>query len=279
MQTPIPPRSAGVCVIGAGPAGLIAAIHAAPGPAPVLVLETHATAGRKLLLTGGGRCNLTHAGSPEEIARAFEGSLDAESHTGGSVKPGRFLRHSLYELPPERVRQFFQSHGLASTVEADGCVFPAGNQAVDVRNLLTTETERLGVRFQWQARVQEVVPTRAGFAVHVQDRHIPADRVILATGGLSWPQTGSTGDGYRFAEQLGHTTIPPRPALVPLITRESWVAELAGVSLANVTIRVAFGKRAPAVAGNMLFTQRGIGGPAVLDLTQVTLLGEIFNDF
>jgi len=268
VQTSIYPLKTGVCVVGAGPAGLMAAIHAVGGPAPVWVLETNATAGRKLLLTGGGRCNLTHASSPEEIARAFDESPEPKGRAGRTVKPGRFLRHSLYEFPPESVRQFFQSRDLASIVETDGCVFPAGNQAADVRNLLVRETEKLGVRLQYQSRVHEIVRAQEDFIVHLQDRQISAGRVILAAGGLSWPQTGSTGDGYRFAERLGHTILPPRPALVPLVTRETWVAELAGVALADVTIRVASDKHSPAVTGNMLFTPRGLGGPAVLNLSR-----------
>ena len=268
VQTSIPSLKAGVCIVGAGPAGLMAAIHAAAGPLPVLVLETNATAGRKLLLTGGGRCNFTHAGSPAEIAKAFEGLRGAENHAGGSVRPGRFLRHGLYEFSPDDVREFFHSRGLASTVEPDGCVFPVNNQAVDVRNLLTREAERLGVHLLSQARVSEIIAAGEGFIVRVQERRIPAARIILATGGLSWPQTGSTGDGYRFAERLGHAIVPPKPALVPLITRETWVSELAGVSLADVEIRLPPDRR-PVAAGNTLFTQRGIGGPAILDLSRL----------
>lgn len=248
-------RMGDICIIGAGPAGLMAAIHAAMHHAPVVILEANATAGRKLLITGGGRCNFTHAGSPEEIAKAFD-------------RQGRFLRHSLYEFSPDDVRQFFQSRGLAGTVEADGCVFPAGNQATEVRDLLVEEARRLGAQIQYQVRVDEIAAANDRFTIHAENRRIPADRIILATGGLSWPQTGSTGDGYRFAEQLGHTIVPPKPALVPLIVRQTWVSELAGVSLANVRIRATVGAHARAVAGNMLFTQRGIGGPAAQDLSR-----------
>ncbi len=248
-------RMEDICIIGAGPAGLMAAIHTAVHHAPAVILEANPTAGRKLLVTGGGRCNFTHAGSPEEIARAFD-------------RQGRFLRHSLYEFSPDDVRQFFQSHGLAGAVEPDGCVFPASNQAADVRDVLVEEAKRLGARIQYQARVNEVASVAGGFTIHAEDRRIPAMQIILATGGLSWPQTGSTGDGYRFAEQLGHTIVPPKPALVPLIVRQTWVSELAGVSLAHVRIRATVEAHALAVGGNMLFTQRGIGGPAAQDLSR-----------
>ncbi len=244
-----------ICIIGAGPAGLMAAICAAQNSAKVLVLETNSTAGRKLLLTGGGRCNFTHACCPEEIAKAFD-------------KPGRFLRHSLHEFSPDEVREFFQWRELPSTVESDGCVFPISNQAADVRNLLVAETIKLGVHIQYQSRVEGISADGSGFIIQSASRRILASRVILATGGLSWPQTGSTGDGYRFAEQLGHTIIPTKPALVPLVAQESWASELAGVSLANVRLRTTVDTRAFAAVGNMLFTQRGIGGPAAQDLSR-----------
>lgn len=244
-----------ICIIGAGPAGLMAAIHAAQNHAKVLVLETHTTAGRKLLLTGGGRCNFTHASDPEEIAKAFG-------------RPGRFLRHGLYEFPPEKVREFFQWRQLPSSVEADGCVFPITDQASDVRNILVAEAIKLGARIRYQSRVENVVAMQNGFAIRTENGQISASRVILATGGLSWPQTGSTGDGFRFAAELGHVVVPPKPALVPLVTQEPWVSELAGVSLANVKLRTTVDAHALAAVGNMLFTQRGIGGPAAQDLSR-----------
>jgi hypothetical protein len=253
-----------LCIIGAGPAGLMAAIHAARNHAQATILETNPTAGRKLLITGGGRCNFTHVGSPDEIARAFEGPPAVK----GAARPERFLRHGLHEFSPDDVREFFRSRGLPDKVEPDGCVFPAGNQAVEVRDLLVAEAIRLGTRIQYQAKMAEISANGEGFAVRTESRQIDASRVILATGGLSYPQTGSTGDGYRFARQLGHTIVPPKAALAPLVTQETWVNDLAGVALADVKIRTTLEKRALAVAGNMLFTQRGIGGPAAQDLSR-----------
>ena len=246
---------ADICIIGAGPAGLMAAIHAAQGRAKVVVLETNTTAGRKLLLTGGGRCNFTHAGGPDEIAKAFG-------------KPGRFLRHSLHEYAPERVREFFQRRELPSSIEADGCVFPVSDQASDVRNVLVAEAVKLGVRIRYQSRVENIAATADGFAICTESGQSLASRVILATGGLSWPQTGSTGDGFRFAAELGHVVVPPKPALVPLVAQEPWVSELAGVSLANVRLLATVDAHTLATVGNMLFTQRGIGGPAAQDLSR-----------
>ncbi len=261
-----------LCILGAGSAGLMAAVHAASGRASVTILEANPTAGRKLLITGGGRCNFTHVGSPDQIAKAFEIYPAAK----GAVRPERFLRHSLHEFPPNDVRDFFRSRGLADRVEPDGCVFPASDQAVEVRDLLVAEATRLGAHIQRQTKATEILACDEGFTIHAEDRCIQASRVILATGGLSYPQTGSTGDGYRFARELGHTVIPPKAALAPLVTREKWVNELAGVALADVKIRTILGKRALVVAGNMLFTQRGLGGPAAQDLSRY-LTDELFE--
>jgi hypothetical protein len=246
----------GICIIGAGPAGLMAAIYAARAAAPTTIVEANAKPGRKLLLTGGGRCNFTHVGDAQDIAQAFG-------------KTGRFLRYSLHELPPHDVMEFFHARGLKSTVEPDGCVFPAGDKAADVLDILMREAETLGVTFLYGMPVTEVQTHDGGFTIHTKEQRISTTRVVIATGGVTWPQTGSTGDGYHFAAELGHTIIPPKPALAPLVTRESWVGDLAGISLPQVKIQTTVGKRRITVIGPMLFTQAGIGGPAVLDLSRL----------
>jgi len=253
----------GICIIGAGPAGLMAATCAARAGVPTAVVEANAKPGRKLLLTGGGRCNFTHVGGAEELAQTFG-------------KTGRFLRYSLHELPPRDVMEFFHVRGLKSTVEPDGCVFPAGNKAADVLDVLVREAEALGVAFLYGMPVTEVQASDGGFKIHAKEQRILATCMIIATGGVSWPQTGSTGDGYRFSAALGHTIVQPKPALVPLVTRESWVGGLAGISLPQVKIQATVGKRRIAVIGPMLFTQDGIGGPAVLDLSRL-LADELFE--
>ncbi len=248
--------ASGICIIGAGPAGLMAAIHASAHPAPTLVIESNIAAGRKLLLTGGGRCNFTHAAGPEELAKAF-----------GPM--GRFLRHSFYELSPDEIREFFHSRGVASFVEADGCVFPASNRAADICNVLVQEAQKQGVRIQYQSRVRDLAAEGSAFRLDFDNGQLRTAQVILATGGVSWPQTGSQGDGYRFATRLGHTVVAPRPSLVPLLTRETWPHELTGISLPNVGIRGSIDRRKLATAGNLLFTQKGIGGPAAQDLSRL----------
>ncbi len=244
-----------VCIIGAGPAGLMAAIHAAREQVETTVLETHPNAGRKLLVTGGGRCNFTHAATIDELVLAFG-------------KGGRFLRHSFHEMSPDDVRTFFAQRGLASRVEPDGCVFPATDRAVDVRDLLLREAERLGVRVWYRSRVTEIIASNDGFSLRADQQTHSAKRLIVTTGGMSWPQTGSTGDGYRFAAALGHTIVTPRASLVPLVTRELWPGTLAGVSLPQVKAWVAADGRKASAHGSLVFTQDGIGGPAALDLSR-----------
>ena len=251
----LPPLRTGVCVIGAGPAGLMAAICAASAGAPTTVAEANTQPGRKLLLTGGGRCNFTHVGRPEDIARAFG-------------KAGRFLRHGLHDLSPDMVIEFFHARGLPAEAEPDGCIFPVSNKADDVLGVLVREAEELGVEFLYRLPALDLKITHDGFAVETSRRIVTSARLILATGGVTWPQTGSTGDGLRFAAALGHTVTAPKPSLVPLVTRETWVRELAGVSVPAVKIWAAADKRRTVTGGNMLFTQHGVGGPAVLDLSR-----------
>lgn len=243
-----------VCIIGAGPAGLFAAIHSAAAGAETTVVEANTAPGRKLLVTGGGRCNLTHCDSMDQLIKAF-----------GSK--GRFLSHSFYEFPPEKVINFFAERGLRTRVEADGCAFPVTDRATDVRDIIVAEVGKLGVDFVYDARVRQITPADSSFAVESEREQIRAEKLVIATGGASWPQTGSKGDGYDLAKQLGHNIIPIRPSLVPLATVETWPAELAGTSLDNVTISARLGSRKLKLSGPMLFTQDGIGGPTVLNLS------------
>jgi len=244
-----------ICVVGAGPAGLMAAIGAAGAHVETTLLEANANAGCKLLTTGGGRCNFTHAATIEELVRAYG-------------KWGRFLRHSLHELPPEDVRAFFAERGVPSVIEPGGCVFPRNGRATDIREALVRETEALGVHMRCASRVTRIVACDRGFQVDTPAQNVVVRRVIVTTGGLSWPQTGSTGDGYRFAAALGHAVTEAKPALVPLITRESWPADLAGVSLKNVRLRGKIGGRKVTASGHLVFAYDGIGGSAAQDLSR-----------
>ena len=257
-----------VCIIGAGPAGLMSAIFAAKAGAQTVVIEKNTTAGRKLLLTGGGRCNLTHSGTVDDFVRAYG-------------KCGRFLRHCLYEFSPDATREFFAEMGVATKVDEEDCVFPVSERARldspasqarragDVRDALLGRCQELGVQFIFGRGVERIEKHDNGFAVFTGREIITAQKVIIATGGASYPTTGSTGDGYKLAKSLGHTIIEPRPALVPLAAKEKWLGELAGASLDNVAISAMVEKKRVAVSGPIVFTQDGVGGPAVLDLSRL----------
>lgn len=245
-----------ICILGAGPAGLMAAICAARERPGVTVVEASPSAGRKLLVTGGGRCNLTHDATIDEFVRAFG-------------EAGRFLRHSFHEMSPTDVRTFFHDHGLLTTVEADGCVFPADGRAVDVREVLLTEAKQAGARLQCGSPAIGVALEENAFAVATARHVVRAKRLIVATGGVSWPQTGSTGDGYRFAAALGHTVVAPKAALVPLITQQKWPGSLAGVAVRDVRIYAKCSPRKIVSVGAIVFTQDGLGGPAAQDISRL----------
>jgi predicted Rossmann fold flavoprotein len=241
----------------------MASIHCALADAETTVIESNTTAGRKLLLTGGGRCNLTHLAATDEIVRSFG-------------PKGRFLSFSLHRFTPEHVRQFFRELGLESRVEqacselveSNGCVFPSSNRASDVRDALIKHAKNLGVRFYFNKPVKRIVRDGNSFIIHTGSEIIVAEKVIIATGGLSYPQTGSTGDGYRFAKELGHTIVETKASLVPLVTRETWPAQIAGTAVENVKISAHINNKKITTAGALVFTDDGIGGLAAWDMSR-----------
>ena len=252
-----------ICIIGAGPAGLTAAIFCAAAAADTIVIEANSVAGQKLLLTGGRRCNLTHQAEPKELVREFGAR-------------GRFLSYCLHEFSPRDVREFFASLGVPTKVEkacpeqnrGDGCVFPLTNSAADVRDALFKRAKSLGVKFLFGRRVGSITKENGTFAVHAGMEHIRAEKLIIATGGLSWPKTGCTGDGYRFARQFGHRIIEAKAVLVPLVTLETWPGRLAGTALESVRITARLDNRKIAAQGSLVFTADGIGGPAAQDMSR-----------
>lgn len=252
-----------ICVIGAGPAGLMAAIFSAGAGSATTIIEANTSAGRKLLLTGGGRCNLTHQAGPAELVRQFG-------------EKGRFLSYCLYRYPPRYVQDFFTDLGLRLRIEKDGCVFPASDRAGDVRDILVERAKKLGVEFLYDKRVRDIVKEDNAFVVRIEKEPVYAEKLIIATGGLSWPKTGSTGDGYRFARQLGHTIVGPRASLVPLVVREDWpeqpatrmAGKLAGTAVEDVRVSARIDKKKIATEGAIIFTDDGIGGPAALDMSR-----------
>ena len=246
-----------VIVIGGGAAGMMAAIQAAKGGASVLLLEKTNRLGRKLSITGKGRCNITNAADIQEIIKNIPGN-------------GKFLNSVLRAFNSTDVINFFESIGVKTKVERGNRVFPESDKAADVVNALIAQMQTLGVEIRTSARVTDIL-TKAErvIGVEVGDKIESADSVILAVGGASYPATGSTGDGFKIAENLGHTVTKILPALVPLETEESFVKDLQGLSLRNVRVTLlADNKKITEEFGEMLFTHFGVSGPIVLTLSR-----------
>jgi predicted Rossmann fold flavoprotein len=246
-----------VCITGAGPAGLLASIFSAQRGAKTVILERNTTACRKLLYTGGGRCNLTHTGPVEEFVRSY-----------GPF--GRFLRHSLYEFSADDLRQYFSQQRLDTKAEKDGCVFPVTERASDVARVLVNHARKLSVRILYGREVQSIEKDQDGFVTLVNTEKISSQAIIIATGGITWPFTGSTGDGYKFAKAFGHTIAEPKACLAPLVTAETWPGHLGGVGIRDVVIKAKIlNRKAVQSSGPLIFTSNGIGGPAVLNLSRL----------
>ena len=243
---------ADVVVIGAGPAGMMAAYAAAGQGADVLLLEKNEKTGRKLRITGKGRCNLTNNSDVREVMANIPGE-------------SRFLYSALTAFPPERVMGFFEDHGLPLKTERGKRVFPQSDQANDVANLMQRLCQESGVSILRAEAKGISLHDGAVSGVKIQDETVSCKACIVCTGGLSYPLTGSTGDGYRFAKAAGHTVTPLRPSLVPLESPDPCCARLQGLSLKNVELRVYENDRLLCrEQGEMLFTHFGVSGPLVL---------------
>ena len=239
-------------VIGGGPAGMFAAITAAEQGKKVLLLEKNHRLGKKLLITGKGRCNVTNHCTGQEVLQ-------------NTPRNGRFLFSAMAAFPPEKTYAYFESHGCPLKVERGNRVFPVSDCAQSVLDCLQNELRRLHVTVS-EERVTEILTAEGRVTGVRTDRGShEAGWVILATGGVSYPATGSTGDGYRMAEALGHTIVPQEGSLVPLEAGED-CKQMQGLSLRNVGVKLlgAKGKVLYQDFGELLFTHFGVSGPTVL---------------
>lgn len=248
-----------VLVIGGGAAGMMAAITAARNGKTVILFEKNEKLGKKLFITGKGRCNITNSAEIEELFPAV-------------VSNPKFLFSSFYSLTNDQVIDFFEELGVRTKVERGGRVFPLSDHSSDVIRALEREMERLGVKVRLRAEVKEILAAD-GRTTGVQlssGEKIYGDAVIAATGGISYPSTGSTGDGYRFARNFGHKITELFPALVPMEVKEWYAKELMGLSLRNIEIRVTAGKKKLYEEfGEMLFTHYGVTGPVILSASSI----------
>ncbi len=246
-----------IVVAGAGPAGLMAAATAAEDGAQVALIEKNPRVGKKLRITGKGRCNLTTSVDSSELVKGFPGN-------------GRFLHSAFHEFSNTDLVEFFHQRGLKTKVERGSRVFPVSDQAEDVVNVLLENARRVGVETLHSTKVNELQFKNGKFiGVDSNKGNIAGDAVIVATGGMSYPGTGSTGDGYPWAEKLGHRIIEPRPGLVPLQVAENWTEDLEGLTLKNVKAR-AFtgqGKLINEEFGELTFANFGLSGPIILSMS------------
>lgn len=246
-----------IIVVGGGAAGIMAAIRAAEGGAHVILLEKMPQLGRKLRITGKGRCNLTNAADVAEVVKNIPGN-------------GKFLFSALKNFSPADAVNFFESLGVKTKVERGGRVFPASDDASEVLDALARRLAILGVDVKTNSPVKEILAENKKIVgALVGEKIFKCDALILATGGMSYPATGSTGDGFKFARKLGHTVTEILPALVPLETEEEFVKDLQGLSLKNVRVKLlADGKKISEHFGEMLFTHFGVSGPIILTLSR-----------
>jgi len=237
-----------IVVIGGGPAGMMAAGAASKNGISVLLLEKNEKLGKKLHITGKGRCNLTN-------------DSDVDNHMSNVVSNPRFLHSAYWSMDSAALKTFFEIRGVPLKTERGGRVFPVSDKAYDINDALRAYLKTKGVQTKLNFEVKNIDYDGTRFMVS----GITADAVIIATGGLSYPSTGSTGDGYKWAKEVGHTITPTCPALVPLVSSETWIPSLEGLSLKNVKCSLRMGSALIyEEIGEMMFTKTGITGPLVL---------------
>lgn len=243
-----------VVIIGAGPAGIMAAISAAQNNKEVILVEKNSQIGKKLGITGGGRCNITNSCDVTEV-------IEKTLHNG------KFMYNSLNIFSNKDLMKFIENKGCKLKVESKGKVFPVSDKSSNIIDIFSKELKNNGIDLKLNCTVKQVLVTdNKADGVKLQDGSIiKCDGVIIATGGMSYPNLGSTGDGYNFAKALGHNIVNIRPSLVPIVIREKWITDLMGISLKDVKLITKIKSKKIISEGDLIFTHYGISGPAVLE--------------
>ena len=249
-----------VIVVGGGAAGMMAAIFAARNGQNVTLLEKNEKLGKKIFITGKGRCNITNASEIEDLFSAV-------------ISNPKFLYSGFYSFTNDQVIHFFEELGVATKIERGNRVFPVSDHSSDVIAALAREMQRLKVKVQLHCEVKELLINNEKEIKGVRlanGKKMTADAVVVATGGISYPSTGSTGDGYRFARNCGHKVTELFPSLVPMEVKEWYAKELQGLSLKNIEIHITDGKKKLYDEfGEMLFTHYGVTGPVILSASSI----------
>lgn len=251
-------------IIGAGPAGIFTAINAVQNNKNILILEKNSTAGKKLLITGSGKCNITHSG---DIRDFF-------NHYG---KNNKFLMSALYSFDNSRLLSYFNQHKLKFITNEQGKIFPESDKAADILEALLAECKVKKIKFNFNSAVEQVNydKKKRVFIIETAENIYKSNYLVLATGGKSYPKTGSTGDGYEFARQLGHKIITPQPALTSLINKNKHLINLAGISLKNVEISLWRNNNfLQKWQDDILFTHQGLSGPAIINYSRYFKIGD-----
>jgi predicted Rossmann fold flavoprotein len=254
-----------VIIIGAGPAGLFAAITSAGKGLSVCLLEKKATPGLKLLISGTGQCNITHAGPVGDFL----------IHYG---EKNRFVRPALYGFTNSDLVSFFEERGLPLKEVNEGKIFPGTLNSRDVLRVLMNECQEKKVTICYNSGVTGIIKNAEYFDIYTSESHYLAKNVIIATGGRSYPSTGSTGDGYAIAQVLGHTVTDVAPSLTPVYIQDYFFSSCAGISLDQTTIHLyRNGKKIRQTVGDLLFTHKGLSGPGIIDFSRYLLPGDLLK--
>lgn len=248
-------------IIGAGPAGLFSAINSSLKNKRILILEKNESPGRKLLVSGSGHCNITHDGDMLEFLDRYG------DH-------GRFLRSALRSFTNCDLTSFFKGRGLPMVMAEGGKIFPGTMRSRDVLDVLMKECSAHNIHLRFRQKVESIVRSGDGFEVISVNHTYWSRLVVIATGGRSYPATGSTGDGYSFARGLGHNIVEIGPALTPVYIKDYPFSELAGTSFSGMDISLNRGRKIKDWRGDVLFTHQGLSGPGILDLSRYIRAGD-----